>query len=328
MGCKVLIFRTDRVGDLLVACPAILTIKNYFIDAEIHLVSSEKNYSYALSLNIFKNIYKFPSSNILNKIKFIQNLRKKEFDYIFVFDGKSRSIITASLINSKYKVALVQKIKFIYKFFNIKLFKDSEETSLDQIFQQSLYFCNINAKIENFNFLSKKKDNNFSSNISIDKYTHIHLDEKWFSNIYIKSYTDINPDYDSFINFIINLTEKQNILITTGIIDFNLLDELKKKFFEKKNEKIYVKKYLNNFIYFIYKPTFEDIESLLRKSKILITCHGAILHAANSFDVKKIDIIEKKKEKFYQRFTFYLNDYKRLYRSDFTKLEKDIYKLI
>ena len=54
---------------------------------------------------------------------------------------------------------------------------------------------------------------------------------------------------------------------------------------------------------------FDDIESLLRKTKILIACHGAITHASNSFNVIKIDILEKSKIGFYKRFSSYLNNY-------------------
>ena len=45
-------------------------------------------------------------------------------------------------------------------------------------------------------------------------------------------------------------------------------------------------------------PTFNDIESLLRNAKILITCHGALTHAANSFNVKIVDIIEENRKVF------------------------------
>ena len=76
--------------------------------------------------------------------------------------------------------------------------------------------------------------------------------------------------------------------------------------------------------YLINYPTFEDIESLLRRSKILISCHGAVTHAANSFNVKNIDIIEESKVKFYQRFTSYLKNYSPLYRSQFSFLQAEL----
>ena len=91
-----------------------------------------------------------------------------------------------------------------------------------------------------------------------------------------------------------------------------------------KSDKIYYNDFLNNSVYLINYPTFEDIESLLRSSKILISCHGAVTHAANSFNVKNIDIIEESKVKFYQRFTSYLKNYSSIYRSQFSFLQTEL----
>ena len=51
---NILIFRTDRIGDLILTCPAIFTIKKYFANSNLTLVTSKKNYIYAINLNIFK----------------------------------------------------------------------------------------------------------------------------------------------------------------------------------------------------------------------------------------------------------------------------------
>ena len=104
----------------------------------------------------------------------------------------------------------------------------------------------------------------------VAKWLHIHLDEKWFSHLYIKKYTNIHPTYDGFIDFLNKIPIQHHILITTGTIDFELLDELKNKYFEKVNQKIFLRTASNRLIYLIYKPTFDDLESLLRNSEILI----------------------------------------------------------
>ena len=50
---NILIFRTDRIGDLLLTCPAIITIKKYFPNSKVSIVASEKNFHYAKNLHIF-----------------------------------------------------------------------------------------------------------------------------------------------------------------------------------------------------------------------------------------------------------------------------------
>ena len=73
---KILIFRTDRIGDLIVTCPAIITIKKYFKECNITIITSSSNYEYAKNLNLFDNVIEFPKRNIINKIKFIYFLNK------------------------------------------------------------------------------------------------------------------------------------------------------------------------------------------------------------------------------------------------------------
>ena len=43
MLIKILIFRTDRIGDLIFTCPTIISIKKYFKECDITLISSNKN---------------------------------------------------------------------------------------------------------------------------------------------------------------------------------------------------------------------------------------------------------------------------------------------
>ena len=328
MSNNVLIFRTDRIGDLIYTCPSVLTIKDNFINPNITLVCSNKNYEYAKNLNIFNEIIIFPGKGILSKIKFINVLRKRYFDYIFVFDGKERSIITSILIKSTYKVAMTSKIKFYYKIFKINFFEERKYSNMIDIHQTMINFSQINSEINNYDFLNKKKDNFFSKLIKIKNYLHIHLDEKWFNNFYIESYTKINPNYNEFVDFINTVSLNQNILITTGIVDFDLIEKLKNNFFQKIDNKIYYKKNSINFVYLVYKPTYNDLESLLRNTKTLISCHGSITHASNSFNIKKIDIIEKSKIDFYKKYTSYLKNYTEVYRSDFSILKKNILNLI
>ena len=91
MTNHIIIFRTDRIGDLLVSCPAIISIKKGINNSNITLITSHKNYEYAKSLNLFNEVYKFPEKNLFYKIFFIFKLLKRKFDYIYVFDGRYTS---------------------------------------------------------------------------------------------------------------------------------------------------------------------------------------------------------------------------------------------
>ena len=327
---NILVFRTDRIGDLLVNYPSIITIKKYFKNSEVTLVASKKNMDYAKSLNIFESIYNFPEGNLIKKIKFIKMLRKKFFDYIFVFDGKDRSAISLIFLKSSCKVALMKSKKFnlIFNLTKIKHINNDEKTSIPKLYQEMLDKSNIKMKISDYNFLLNKENNNFSSNINIKNYILLHLDEKWISGMYINKYKDIDPGYNEFIEFINNISMRENLVITTGIINFKLIDDLKEKYFIKVNNKIYEKSNGENKIYLVFKPTFQDLESLLRTAKILISCHGAITHAAGSLNVKILDIIDENSKNWYQRYTSHIKNYNFIFRNKFSEIKEIIPKKI
>ena len=98
---EILIFRTDRIGDLLISCPAVLSLKEKIKDSRITLITSKYNYDYARSLNIFDDIRIIPRKNFIEKIKFITKLSKIKFDYILIFDGKERSVLACIFVKSK-----------------------------------------------------------------------------------------------------------------------------------------------------------------------------------------------------------------------------------
>ena len=240
---NILIFRTDRIGDLLYSCPTILTIKNNFPESSLTLISSAKNELYAKKLNFFDNVFVCPKNGILKKIKFIFFILKKKFDYIFVLDGKKRSLISIlfNKCRNKFVVYPDKKIISLFKIFNISFIKDDGKKPINDLFQEMINVSKINTKISNYDFLKNKKYED-SYQLSISNYLHIHFDEKWFNNTYIKTLSEINPTEKDFVSFLKNVASKKNhILITTGNLKVGLLEEMKNTFFIKKAPQIYFK---------------------------------------------------------------------------------------
>ena len=94
------------------------------------------------------------------------------------------------------------------------------------------------------------------------------------------------------------------------------------------NNKIYEINNGEKKIYLVLKPTFQDLESLLRTAKILISCHGAITHAAASLDVKILDIIDENSKNWYQRYTSHIKNYNFIFRNKFSEIKEIIPKKI
>ena len=74
---NILIFRTDKIVDLLITCPVVLTIKKHLTNSKITLITSKNNHNYAKSFGFIDDIVMFPQGNLLEKFKFIISLSKK-----------------------------------------------------------------------------------------------------------------------------------------------------------------------------------------------------------------------------------------------------------
>jgi len=326
---KILLFRTDRIGDLLFTCPTILTLKNHVNDCKLILVTSEKNYKYAKSFRFIDEVLLFPKRGLLNKFRFLINLYKLKFDRIFIFDGKDRSIITSIFLRSKNKVAKIvnRKQAFFCKLFKIKFSYDLLGKDLNDLHEKLLNYSGIDKQISNFQFLKHKDDNGFSSKIPLDNYIQVHLDEKWFSSTYIKSYKDISPSYEEFSNFIKILSDKKNVLITTGLEKNNIIEQLELNSTSQPSKNVFINNIKENIV-IVNNLTLLDIESVLRKTKTIITCHGGVTQAAASLNVKIIDIVEQSKEDLCKRYSLYIKNYYSVYRDKFSIIKNRILQLI
>ena len=256
---------------------------------------------------------------ILNKLKLINSINKDEYRAIIVHDSKQRSKIISVFLNKKIIISsnidsnisyysdiqnILNSLKFSFDKSDLNTLADRsyKELRLQQYTLQSLpRFEVMLAKIEN---LSKD-------------FILFHFDEKWIHNQYISSYINIEPTENeliSFFNSIVNKTNK-NLVVTTGLNTPKILDNI---FTNKLNTKI---TFFNNI-------NFLDIESLIDKSELLISCHGALSHVASSKSIKQIDIIEEKKINFYRKWTDHFRNYKSINRKNFNLLANEIINLL
>ena len=84
---KYLIFRTDRIGDFLITAILVNSIKRNNPNAIIHVVSSIKNYDYIKSFNFIDEVFLF-KKGLVDRIKLINNLKKKKYQNIIIHDKK------------------------------------------------------------------------------------------------------------------------------------------------------------------------------------------------------------------------------------------------
>ena len=290
-----LIFRTDRIGDFLLSAILIKSIKRNDPNAFIKVVASESNFDYIKTFKIIDEVLLF-KRGFLNIFQLINKLKKNKYHSIILHDSKNRSNFISFFLKSKNKI-----------------FSDT----------QSSYFLDIKKILNLLNFKFDDNDLNILENRShkkIDlpqKFILLHFDEKWIHSEYILKYSDIEPDKNqllSFLNTIVNKTNK-SIIITTGL----------------KTPKILIKLFetnLNPSISLFEDQDFADLENIINKSDLLISCHGAVSHVASANNIIQIDIIEESQIAFYKKWTHHFRNYNYIFRKNFEDLSKDIYKFL
>ncbi len=293
-----LIFRTDRIGDFLLTIILINSIKRNDPNSFITVISSRKNYYFIKSFKIINEVL-ILENTLLDKIKLIYKLRLVYYDNIIVHDSKNRSSVISLFLKYGLK---------------IKPNNNSNISYIDSI-KEIISKLNFNFIESDLNTL-KYRDHNFFEDFNED-FILLHFDEKWIYDDYISEYTNIEPLKDeliSFIDLLLTITNKR-LVITTGIRSPNILNDI-------------INIGLNSRVKVYKKLDFLDLEILISKSKLLISCHGSVSHVATAHQIKQIDIIDKMKLNFYSKWTAHFRNYSPIYRKKFSELSKEITRLL
>ena len=289
-----LIFRTDRIGDFLLTAIMINSIKRNDLNSHITVVSSKKNYDYIQSFKSVDEVILL-ENNFIKKIKLIIKLRFSYYNFVIIHDLKNRSSIISFFL--KYGI-------------KIKPNNDLNISYIDTI-KEILLKLNFNFQDSDLNTL---KDRRYDSlECSNNDFILLHFDEKWIYNNYIRKYSNIEPTKDDLISFINSLlmASKKKLIITTGVNCPSILNDIA---VNNSNNRVKIYKKLN----------FFDLENLISKCKLLISCHGSVSHIAAAHNIRQIDIIEKEKIDFYHKWTEHFRNYFPIYRTKFDELSNKI----
>lgn len=288
---RILIFKTDRVGDLINITPVINNIKLNYKDCDIDLICSNYNSQIAKYISDISNIYVYKNSLFKFIFNNFKNIFLTKYDVIFQLDGKKHSFFLTLLFKSpsKYSLKFIKQKKifnksysisrpnFIYQNF-IKTVDCYENYNLED--NKSYHYLSLYLnllKIAQLRILDKKHYLKFEPSKKIvkfqDEYIHFHLDEKWFSfNSAIKN---------QLIIFLSSISTENNIVITSNLGDNYIFEEIYNFFYKNKKFE------------FLKSPSFDDLISIVFFSHTCISSHsGFIVHLAACYKKKIVDIVE------------------------------------
>ena len=342
---KIIVFKSDRVGDLIYFSPCLRTIKDNNKESIITLVCSKYNHQVAKN---YKFIDKFiiidKSAFSLVLLKHFKDLFLTKYNYLFQFDGKSKSYLISFFIrayiksticfvkrkkifNLKYNVFRPRKI-LLNIFYHNFLFCDESYSDQNKNHYQTLYF-KILEKL-NFQISNKKNifflDENFKltyetffqKNINAE-YFLFHFDEKW------DRCTD--SDFKNIMLLIKKISEVKKVIITTGIKNFSFFQVLKSKFttfkYNNKNFELLEKKD-DMAVFIICNLPLNLLAYFIKNSKKNLSYHsGPIVHISPCFNNEIIDIIPENKNYEINRWIPLVSEYRRI---NFEELSENFIK--
>ena len=315
---KILVFKSDRLGDLINISSVIHNLKKNFPSSEITIVCSKYNSRIAKYYPDLQNIIIFDKSFFKFSLKYFKKLYLTKYDLLLQLDGKKSSYFCSSIVNSNIKAGLVfvknKKILnnlsivkrpnfLISKFFSyLEPCIEDYQISNNKDYHYLNLYLNILKKI-NLTIYSKSHylPYNETNNQKFRNYLHIHIDERWkkFDNIF----------YDNFVDKINNLSNTSKIIITSNFngneFYFNIMDKFKS---------------YDNFL-FKDKVSIKDLLNIIFYSQTVLSSHsGFIVHAAAAFQKNIIDLVPENINNELDRWVPYNISYKRFNNEDFSKL--------
>ena len=347
---KIIVFKSDTVGDLIHFSPILKIIKDNIKNSNITLVCSQYNYQIAKNYKFVDKYIIFDKGNILKTI--LSNFGLfflTKYKYLFQFDGKNNSYLISyfmradsksticfikhkKILSYNYRISRPGKILLNLFYNNFVVCDEKYDDNTHNKFPvhyQSLFF-NVLEKLK-FELTTKKNifylnddytstyEAFFKNNIN-QRFFLFHIDERWdrFSQI----------DYENTLKLITKISQKNKIVITTGIKKFLFLNTLEKKFstYNFLNDE-FISIYRNNNskqIILLKNMPLDLLAYFIKNADKNISAHtGLVVHMSAAFGKEIIDIIKKEKNDELDRWIPLVSNYKRI---NFDKIDNNYLK--
>ncbi len=268
---KVLIIKTGALGDIILSSLSFKTIKKFFPESTIYLLTKGDFKSVVKNCPIFEKIFYLPAGrNFFKFLEFIWKLRKERFDIIFDLQGNLKTNFYSFLIGAKERIGLYRKKAG--KIFLPKAVKKRDD--LNPVEHQRYFFKKIGIETEeNLELWIEEKEEyrNFLKKYKLEK------------GNYILIHPVASPEWETKRWLPERFAEFADILIEKGE---------KVVFIGKGREEIeeIIKKMKNKPLNLSDETNISQLIFIIKNSKVVITTDSAPLHIGAASRVKTIGI--------------------------------------
>lgn len=317
---KIIIFRTDRLGDYLIHSRPIYEIKKKYNHIKIVIICSKVNKKILKKLKYIDEIIVYDEkASLIDKLQIFFKIIKEKYYATFILDGKKFSYFCNVFIKADHKFGLT--FKYPKKIFNIsitilrpgriynylffkkifyftarKYLKKSESLCKKYLDIFNFFDLNINDKDNYiFNTVEYAEENfkNILNNLNIKDYLLIHFDEKWL---------DIQDSEANLVTVIKNLQQKSNkkIILTGYNNNFNYYNSLKNSFNSYDCTKN-INETSDHSIFVLDNLDIFTFERFIKHARINISCHsGFIVQVCGANNGQVLDVINENDIKWYK----------------------------
>jgi ADP-heptose:LPS heptosyltransferase len=281
---KVLFFRYDRIGDMIITTPVFRELKLFLPQVEISVLASKINQSVLKNNPYVDHIFINHKNNFFIDFKTLFYLRKKKFDVCIEFDHSvvPHAILRLKVINPKVVISVDKKGRYGVSGGNLKLYdyytKKKKNSHFRDIWLETLSPLGIKPKSNKYDL--------FCSEFQNDKA------KRFVNNFYDKFLIGINLEgavRGKKIKFSELFQICQGLYQNDKNIQIIILSSPNK--FQILKEK--VKKMSLDYVVISHKTeSILDVAALIKKLDLIITPDTSIVHIASAFNKPIVSIHE------------------------------------
>ena len=287
---KVLFFRYDRIGDMVITTPVFRELKLFFPEIKASVLASKTNQSVLTNNPYIENVYVNHKNNFLSDLKILLILRKKKFDACIEFDHSvvPHAIIRLKIINPKIVISVSKKGRYGVNGDELKLYDYFTEKPKDAHFRdiwlETLTPFGIKPKSNHYDLfctdVQKQVAYNFISKFHDKFLIGINLEGA------VKGKKIEFKDLEEICRRLVYVHNNIQVIILSAPNNFKRVGEMIRKM------------KLNHVVNSFKTNTIMDIAALIDQMDLIITPDTSIAHIASAYNKPVVTIHENNQDSY------------------------------
>jgi len=287
---KVLFFRYDRIGDMVITTPVFRELKLFIPEIKITVLASKTNQSVLSNNPYIDDIFINYKNSFLNDFQTLFRLRKKKFDVCVEFDHSvvPHAILRLKIINPKIVISVAKEGRYGVKGSELKLYdfytEKKNNLHFRDIWLETLSPLNIRPKSNQYDLFCT------NSQIQVAKNFISKFHGKFLIGINLEGAVEgkkiQNTELEQICKGIKQANNNIQIIILTAPNNLQSVSQL-------------VEEIGLEYVVTSYKTkTILDVAALIKNLDIIITPDTSIVHIASAFDKPIVTIHENNQDSF------------------------------